>query len=194
MLARRDLAPYTQGATVCLADLIPTEAQIRVAKRMDARALMSTTAEVEQFCAMAVEIYATRTREEDMVQELLKDWQKRAHGYIPEVEEDNVIKMGCENVNCLSLFHPTKSKIHKLTNLHQRYQTDGACIVEHDINFKMAAIGTRPEDLFLGVCSSRVSVGHNIHESHNRYQQGVIMTVAFSRLVSYVLSTGVDQT
>jgi hypothetical protein len=82
----------------------------------------------------------------------------------------------------------------KLTSLHQRYQMDGACIVEHGINFKMAATGTRLEDRFLGGCSSRVSVGHNIHELHNRYQQGGTMMVAFSWLASYVISTGVDQT
>jgi hypothetical protein len=29
-----------------------------------------------------VEICATRTKEEEMVQELMKDWQKRAHRYI----------------------------------------------------------------------------------------------------------------
>jgi hypothetical protein len=58
----------------------------------------------------------------------------------------------------------------------------------------MAATGTRLEDIFLGVCSSRVSAGHNIHESHNRYQQGGTMTVAFSRLASYVISSMVDQT
>jgi hypothetical protein len=102
-----------------------------------------------------------------MVQELLKNWQKGAHRYILEVKEANVIQLGCENVNSLSLFHPTKSKMCKLTSLHQRYQMDGACIVEHGINFKIAATGTRLEDLFPGVCSSRVSVGHNIHESHN---------------------------
>ncbi len=64
----------------------------------------------------------------------------------------------------------------------------------HGINFKMAATGTRPEDLFLEVCSSRVSEGHNIHELHNRYQQGRTMMVAFSQLASYAISTGVDQT
>ncbi len=143
---------------------------------------------------MAVEICATRTKEEEMIQELLQGWQKGAHGYIPEVKEDDVIQLGCENVNSLSIFHPTKSKIRKLPNLHQRYQTDGACIVEHGINFKIAATGTHPEDLFLGVCSSRVSVGHNVHEMHNRYQQGGTMMVAFSWLASYIISTGVDQT
>jgi hypothetical protein len=83
----------------------------------------------------------------------------------------------------------------KLTNLHQRCQTDGACIVEHGINFKMAATGTTcPEDLFPGVCSSRVSACHNIHESHNHYQQGGTMMVAFFCLARYVISSGVDQT
>ncbi len=135
-----------------------------------------------------------RTKEEEMVEELLKDWQKGAHGYTPEVKEDNIIQLGCENVNSLSIFHPTKSKMRKLTNLHQGHQTDGACIVEHGINFKMAATGTHPEDLFLGVCSSRVSAGHNIHELHKHYQQGGTMTVAFFQLASYVISSGVDQT
>ncbi len=129
-----------------------------------------------------------------MVQELLNGWQKGAHGYISEVNEDNVIRLVCENVNSLSIFHPTKSKMHKLTHLHQRHQTDGACIVEHGINFKMAATGTRLEELSTEMYSRRVSASHNIHELHNRYQQGGTMTVAFSRLESYVISSGVDQT
>jgi hypothetical protein len=58
----------------------------------------------------------------------------------------------------------------------------------------MAATGTHPEDLSPGMCSSRVSAGHNMHELHNRYQQGGTMTVAFSLLGSYVISSGVDQT
>ncbi len=98
------------------------------------------------------------------------DGKKGAHGYILGVKDENIIHLGCENVNSLSIFHPTKSKMRKLTHLHQRHQTDGACIVEHGINFKMAATGTRLEDLFPGMCSNRVSAGHNIHESHNCYQ------------------------
>jgi hypothetical protein len=66
--------------------------------------------------------------------------------------------------------------------------------VENGINFKMAATGTHPEDLFPGMCSSRVSASHNIHDLHNRYQQGKKVMVAFSQLASYVLLSGVDQT
>jgi hypothetical protein len=194
MLVRRNLASHLQGASLCREILIPTDEQIRAATMQDARTFLSTTAEGEGFCATAAEVHATRTKEEEMEQELLNGWQKGAHRYIPEVKEDNVIQLGCENVNSLSIFHPTKSKMHKLTHLHQRHQTDAACTLEHGINFKMAATGTCPEDIFLGICSSRVSASHNIHESHNCYQQGGTMTVAFSRLASYVISSGVDQT
>jgi hypothetical protein len=180
MLVTRSLASHLQGASMCRVELIPMEEQIRAATMHDLRTLLSTTTEGEGFRATAEEVHATRTKEEEMVRELLKGWQKGAHGYIPEVKDDNVIHLGCENVNSLSIFHPTKSKMRKLTHLHQRHQTDRACIVEHGIKFKMAAIGTRLEDLFLRMCSSRFSAGHNIHELHNRYQQGGTMMVAFS--------------
>ncbi len=155
---------------MCRAELIPMDKQIWAATMHNSRTFLSTTAEGEGFCATAEEVHATRTKEEEMVWELLNGWQKGAHGYIPEVKDVNIICLGCENVNSLSIFHPTKSKMSKLTHLHQRHQTEGACIVEHGINFKMAATGTHLEDLFPGMCSSRVSAGHSIHELHNRYQ------------------------
>jgi hypothetical protein len=117
MLIRRNLASYIQGASLCWAELILTEAQIWTATILNVRMSTSTTVEGEGFCATAVEICATRTKEEEMVQELLKDWQKGTHGYIPEVKEDNIIQLGCENVNSPSIFHPTNSKMRKLTML-----------------------------------------------------------------------------
>jgi hypothetical protein len=179
---------------MCWAELIPTDKQILTATMHDARTFLSTTAEGEEFCATAEEVHATRTKEEEMVRELLNGWQKGAHRYIPGVKDKNIIHLGCENVSSLSIFHPTKSKMRTLTHLHQRHQMDGACIVEHGINFKMAATGTRLKDLFPGMCSSRVSASHNIHELHNHYQQGRTMIVAFLQLASYVLSSRVYQT
>jgi hypothetical protein len=71
----------------------------------DARTSLSTTTEGGGFCATAEEVHATRTKEEKMVRELLNGWQKGAHyGYIPEVKEDNIIQLGCENVNSLVSF------------------------------------------------------------------------------------------
>jgi hypothetical protein len=119
------------------------EEQIRAATMHDARTFSSKTMEGEGFYATAEEVHVTRTKEEEMVRELLNGWQKGAHGYIPEVKDDSVIHLGCENVNSLSIFHSTKSMMRKLTHFHQRHQRDGACIVEHSINFNMAATGTR---------------------------------------------------
>jgi hypothetical protein len=192
MLVRRSLASHLQGASMCRAELIPTEEQIRAATMHYVRTFSSTTTEGEGFCAAAEEVHATRTKEEEIVQDLLNGWQKGAHRYILEAKDNNVIHLGCENVNSLSIFHPTKSKMRKHTHLHQRHQTDRACIVEHGIHFKMAATGIRLEDLFPGMCSSRVSAGHNIHELHNPYQQEQTMTVAFSQLASYAISSGMD--
>ncbi len=57
------------------------------------------------FCATAEEVHATRTKEEEMVRELLNGWQKGAHyGYIPEVKEGNIIQLECENLNSVVTF------------------------------------------------------------------------------------------
>jgi hypothetical protein len=102
--------------------------------------------------------------------------------------------LGFENFNCLSLFHPTKSKQKKLLNLHNKYQTDGACILEHGIHFHMTPNGTRPSDIFVAYRGTRVSAAHNVHERHSRYQQGGTLTAAFTRLAGYVIAMGVDPT
>jgi hypothetical protein len=61
MLVRRSLASYIHIASLCQAELIPTEVQIRAATILDARMFTSTTAEEGGFCATAEEVYATRT-------------------------------------------------------------------------------------------------------------------------------------
>jgi hypothetical protein len=50
--------------------------QIWAAIIQNARTFLSTTTEGEGFCATAEGVYAMRTKEKEMVQELLKDWQK----------------------------------------------------------------------------------------------------------------------
>jgi hypothetical protein len=120
-LVRRNLASHLQGAFICREELIPMDEQIQAATMHNAGTFLSTIAEGEGFCATAEEVHATRTKEEEMVWELLNGWQKGAHGDIPEVKADNIIHLGCKNVNSLSIFHPTKSKMRKLTHLHQRH-------------------------------------------------------------------------
>jgi hypothetical protein len=69
---------------------------------------------------MAETIYKAQKQEEAMVQELLKQLRKGGHGFVPDKKGDDIIRLGCENVNSLSLFHPTKSKLKKLLNLHNK--------------------------------------------------------------------------
>jgi hypothetical protein len=86
-------------------EFLQTDQQIWAATMHDARTSLSTTAEGGGFRATAEEVHATRTKKEEMVRELLNGWQKGAHyGYIPEVKEDNIIQLGCENVNSLVSF------------------------------------------------------------------------------------------
>ena len=129
-----------------------------------------------------------------MVWDLLEQWRKGGHGYIPDVKGDNIVRLGCENANSLSLYDPPLTKLRKLLSLHNKYQTDGACIVEHGTNFLMAPVGQRPEDIFAAFRGSRVSAAHNIHEQHSCYQQGGTLTTAFTCLAGYVTATGVDPT
>ncbi len=67
---------------MCRAKLIPMDEQVWAATMQDARIFSSTTAEGEGFCATAEEVHATKTKEEEMVQELLNGWQKGAQGYV----------------------------------------------------------------------------------------------------------------
>ncbi len=90
MLVRRNLASHIHWALLCRAELIPTEVHIWAVTIQDARTFLSATVEGGGFCA-AEEVYVTKTKEAEMVQELLNDWQKGANGYILEVKEDNII-------------------------------------------------------------------------------------------------------
>ena len=101
-----------------------------------------------------------------MVRELLEHWRKGGHGYVPDIKSDNIVRLGCKNANSLSLYDPRSTKHRKLLSLHNKYQTDGACIVEQGTIFLMAPVGQRPEDIFAAFQGSRVSAAHNIHEQH----------------------------
>jgi hypothetical protein len=145
---RANIKSFCQVAENIHAKLIPTEEQIRAAMRKEVIAVESWAVEGDGFRATAEEIHASRTREEEMVQELILQWQKGAHGYIPEIKENDILQLGCENMNSLSLYNPKGSNMRKLINIHQKYQTDGGCILKHGINFRMSSNGNRPNDLF----------------------------------------------
>jgi hypothetical protein len=132
---QQNLAHFRTGAETFPQTQVPTVARICAAMSQEGAGSMTTMADTARHTKMADTIYEARTQEEALVKDLLEQWRRRGHGYVPDEKGDNRIQLGCENVNSLSLFHPTKSKQKKLLNLHNRYQTDGACILEHGINF-----------------------------------------------------------
>ena len=186
---QQNIAHFKKGAAECQCAQIPTYDCICAAMSHEGTATMTHLADTACHAQMAETIYAARTQEEALVQDLLEQWRKGGHGYVPDEKGDDIIQLGCENVNSLSLFHPTKSKQKKLLNLHDKYQMDGACILEHGITD-----GTRPGDIFAAYRGTQVSAAHNVHEQHSRYQQGGTLTATFTCLAGYVTATGVDPT
>ncbi len=130
--------------------------------------------------AKAETIYLACTKEEKIVKGILDQWGKGAHGFVPMVKEDDIIQLGCENVNSLSMYNQKKTKMRRTINLHKKYQTDAACILEHRTNFSMLPEGKCAGNLFDGMTGSWVSAAHNINEFISRCQQGGTLVAAFS--------------
>ena len=144
------------------ATLVPAIPQIRAVALSLGLATHPNKADSVRFTAAAETIYEARTQEEAMVRDLLEQWRKGGHGYVPDVKGDNTVRLGCENANSLSIYDPGLTKLRKLLSLHNKYQTNGACIVEHGTNFLMAPVGQRPEDIFAAFRGSCVSAAHNL--------------------------------
>ncbi len=189
-----NLHQFHSGSEAHTQALIPMISQIRAGAAQSGLETHPNLADTICFTKAAETIYEAQTQEEAMVWDLLEQWRKGGHGHVPDVKGGDIICLGCKNVNSLSLFDPRLTKHRKLLNLHNKYQMDGACIVEHGINFCMTPEGSRLDNIFAAFCSSCVSVAHNTHEQHSRYHQGRTLTAAFTHLSGFVKSTGVDPT
>jgi hypothetical protein len=111
--------------------------------------------------ATAEMIFSAWTHEEEIVQGLLNQWGKGAHGFVPVVKEDDIVQLGCENMNSLRMYNQKESKMRRILNLHREYQTDGACILQHGTNFSMSQEGNRANDLFTSIPGSCMTAAHN---------------------------------
>ena len=54
--------------------------------------------------ADADEIHRGQTDEDNTIQELLNQWESGAHGYVPDMKENNIISLACENTNGIVYF------------------------------------------------------------------------------------------
>jgi len=193
---RENVRQVEVGTRLFREALIPNHTQIVAASRKERESLESNKKERSNVRKEAEVVYDGQSREEETVRELLEQLKGGAHGYTPSTKEENIIRLGCENVNSLSIFDKKQTKRRKLINLHSRHQTDGACIVEHGTNFAHSdAQGDKgPEHIFSSMRGSRISVGFNRNENHSRSVPGGTMVATFSRLSSFVIDSGTDTT
>jgi hypothetical protein len=87
---RANRKSFWQGAGNLRATLRPMEVQIRAATRKGVGDVDSQVTEKEGFQESAEGVHALCTTEEEMVQELILQWQKGAHGCIPKTEQNNL--------------------------------------------------------------------------------------------------------
>jgi hypothetical protein len=193
---RENVRQVEIGTRRFLETLVPTHTQIVEASRKERKSLESNESERSKSRKEAEVVYDGQTREEETVRKLLEQLKEGAHGFVPQVKEDNIIRLGCENVNSLSHFDSKQVKRRKLISLHNMHQTNGACIVEHGTNFAHPdSQGDKgPEHIFSSMRGSRISVGFNKNENHSRCVPGGTMVATFSRLSSYIIDTGTDPT
>ena len=88
-----NIKSFHQGAGNFRATLRPMEEQIRAATRKGDGDSEWREMENEGFWESAERVHALRTTEEEMIQELILQWQKGAHGYISETKEDNILRL-----------------------------------------------------------------------------------------------------
>ena len=79
-------------------------------------------------------IYAARTDEARMVKDIVSQWEKGGHGYVPDSKPDDVLRLIMENTNSLSLFLPEQWKTKKLQNLNNKYNADATLLNETGTN------------------------------------------------------------
>lgn len=190
--ARNRLKKFARGKKKLQQSLIPTTEQLLAATDKECRQ-QTVRGDRAGIDAHAAEIYHAGQDEAQIVQEILSQWKQGGHGYVPEVKEDDVVRLTNENVNNLGLYAKGNWKVKKLGNLNNKYQADGTLMQELGTNWSMVPDNLQPDTLFGGAKRSKIVVAHNVHERFSRCQQGGTAVVAFSRLAGFVQDSGRDK-
>jgi hypothetical protein len=113
-----NLEHLRRGSAAHRTTLVPTILQICAAALSSGLDTHPNKADLVQFLAAAERIYEAQTQEEAMVRDLLEQWRKGGHGYVPDIKGDNIVWLGCKNANSQSLYDPRSTKLRKLLSLH----------------------------------------------------------------------------
>ncbi len=88
---QQNLAHFKKGAAECQRAQIPTNDRICAAMTHEGTATMTRLADTICHTKMAETVYAARTQEEALVQDLLEQWRKGGYGYVPTKKGDDII-------------------------------------------------------------------------------------------------------
>ena len=145
--ARQRIRKFKKGSKKFKQKISASQAQLSALTEEEA-AVQSSKHAVDMIgLPSADSIYAARTDEERMVKDVVSQWEKGGHGYVPDSKPDDVLRLTMENANSLSLFSPEQWKTKKLQNLNNKYEADATLLNETGTNWNMAPIGKKLDGL-----------------------------------------------
>jgi hypothetical protein len=74
---------------------------------------------VDLLQATAEMIHSAQTNEEEIVRGILNQKGKGAHGFVPMEKEEDIIQLGCKNVNSLGMYNQKGLKMRQIINLQK---------------------------------------------------------------------------
>jgi hypothetical protein len=132
--------------------------------------------------------------EQAAVNDLLRLIREGGAGFVHDSKPSDILQLYGENVNSLSLYDPDEKW--KTTRLHrqlQRYQCDGALLLETGTDFRKLP-EEKSLDLLLGDSDCRVTTANNVTEPSGRTQHGGVASLLFPRLAGFCIDSGCDPT
>jgi hypothetical protein len=87
------------GTRLLLKTLVPSHTQIVNASMKERESLELNDKEKSKLMKEAEVVYDGQMKEEEKIRQLLEQLKVGGHGFVPQVKEDNIIRLGCENVN-----------------------------------------------------------------------------------------------
>ena len=91
-----NLKHFWRGSAAHRATLVPTISQIRAAAVSLGLDSHPNKADSIRFTTAAEMIYEAWMQEAAMVWDLLEQWRKGGHGYVPDVKGDNIVRLDCK--------------------------------------------------------------------------------------------------
>lgn len=95
----------------------------------------------------AQQIYAAENDKEQIVRGIISQWQVSAVGHVSDTKPDDVLRLSGKK---------KPWKVRKLTNLNNKYQSNGSHLVKTGTNWTLSPDKKKPDRLFSGTRHCRI--------------------------------------